>query len=76
MKISAHFSLWGGLVFALLAFAYAIYGLVSVTPDLGEADRTAAHGYAMFWFFLGGVGAVMALVSWLMLRGRFGPLDE
>jgi hypothetical protein len=76
MRVSAHFSLWGGLVFTLFATAYAVYGLVSITPDMSAVDQADAHGFALFWFFMGGIGAVMAAVSWLMLRGKLGPIDE
>jgi hypothetical protein len=76
VKISAHFSLWAGLAFALFSIAYATYGLISIDADMSPVDRADAHGFAMFWLFLAAVGATMAVVSWLMLKGKFGPLDE
>jgi hypothetical protein len=76
MKISAHFSLWAGVAFALFASAYGLYGLYSVNSGMGAVDLADAHGFAMFWFFLAAIGAVMAGVSWAMLRGRFGRLDD
>ncbi len=76
MRVSAHFSLWGGLVFAFFAAAYGVYGLMAITPDMSSVEQADAHGFALFWLFMGGIGAVMAAVSWLMLRGKFGPLDD
>ena len=30
----------------------------------------------MFWFFLAAFGIVMVVVSWLMLSGKLGGLDD
>ena len=76
MRISAHFSLWAGIAFTLLALGYAVYILFSVHPDMTAAELSDARGYAAFWSFLGVISAIMALVSWLMLKGTFGSLDE
>jgi hypothetical protein len=76
MKITAQFAFWASLVFALLCIAYAGFGFSSIDASMSEAAREAGRGFAWFWMFLGGVGIVFALLSWLMLRGTFGPLDE
>ena len=76
MKISAHFSFYAGLVFAVIATSYATFGLASIHVDMSAAEVSDAHGFAMFWYFLGAVSAAMAFVSWLMLKGKFGELDS
>ena len=76
MKISAQFSFYAGLVFAVLAASYATFGLASIHPDMTAAQVSVAHGFAMFFYFLAAVCAAMAFVSWLMLKGRFGQLDQ
>jgi hypothetical protein len=76
MKFSAQFSFYAGLVFAVLAASYATYGLASIHPDMSAAEVSDAKGFAFFFYFLGSIGALLALVSWLTLRGRLGPLDR
>jgi hypothetical protein len=72
MKISALFSFWMGILFTLLALAMALSNLTSGDADAAVADVSAAHGYAMFWFFLAAFGIVMVVVSWLMMKGKLG----
>ncbi|HEY5310044.1 MAG TPA: hypothetical protein VIK97_16135 [Casimicrobiaceae bacterium] len=72
MKISALFSFWMGIVFTLLALAMALSNLSSGDVNAPEAEVAAAHGYAIFWFFLAAFGTVMVAVSWLMLKGKLG----
>ena len=72
MKISALFSFWMGIVFTLLALAMALSNLSSGDVNAPEAEVAAAHGYAIFWFFLAAFGIVMVAVSWLMLKGKLG----
>jgi len=76
MKITAQFAFWASLVFALLCIAYAGFGFSSIDASMSDAAREDARGFAWFWMFLGGIGAAFSIVSWLMLRGTFGPLDE
>lgn len=75
MKITAHFAFWASLVFALLCIAYGGFGFSSIDASMSDAAREDARGFAWFWLFLGGIGVVFALLSWLMLRGKLGPLD-
>jgi hypothetical protein len=75
MKITAHFAFWASIVFAVLCIGYAGFGFSSIDASMSEELREASRGYAWFWMFLGGIGALFALLSWLMLRGKFGPLD-
>ena len=72
MKNSALFSFWMGILFTLLSLAMALSNLSSGDANATEADLAAAHGYAIFWFFLAGFGIVMVVVSWLMMKGKLG----
>ena len=76
MKITAHVSFWASLVFAMVCIAYAGFGFSSIDASMSDTLREEARGYAWFWMFLGGIGIATAIVSWLMLRGKFGALDE
>jgi hypothetical protein len=69
MKISAQFSMWGAVVFALFCLGYAFAGFSSMDAMVDDATRADARGFALFWLFLGAVGIVMAIVSWRMVRG-------
>jgi hypothetical protein len=72
MKLSAQLVLWLSLAFAVACIAYAGFGFSSI--DVGTDPQVAAdsRGYAWFWLFLGGIGVVMAGISWLMVKGRMG----
>ncbi|MEO8751256.1 MAG: hypothetical protein ABI624_01120 [Casimicrobiaceae bacterium] len=76
MRISAQFAFWGGVVFAVLCWSYAVYGLTSLDASMTETERADGRGFAMFFVFLGAIGAVMAAVSWLMLRGKIRVPDD
>jgi hypothetical protein len=69
MKISAQFSMWGSVVFALFCLGYAFSGFSSLDGMADDAARADARGFALFWLFLGAVGIVMAIVSWRMVKG-------
>jgi len=72
MKISALISFWMGILFTLFAGGMALSNLSSGDANAPEADVAAAHGYALFWGFLAAFGLVMVVVSWLMMKGKFG----
>jgi hypothetical protein len=76
MKTSALFSFWMGILFTGLALAMALSNLSSGDVNTPEADVAAAHGYAIFWFFLAAFGIVMVVVSWLMMKGKLGGDQE
>lgn len=76
MKISAQFSFWASIVFAIGCVAYAGFGFSSIEASMTDATREASRGYAWFWLFMGAVGAATALVSWLMLSGRIRMPEE
>jgi len=69
MKISAQFSMWGSVVFALFCLGYAFAGFSSMDAMADDATRADARGFALFWLFLGTIGIVMAIVSWRMVKG-------
>jgi hypothetical protein len=76
LKISAQFSFWAGLVFAVVCGAYGFYGLSTLDADVSAQEHSDVVGFALFWLFLAAVGAAMAIVSRLILQGRFGKSDE
>ena len=67
MKISAQFSMWGSVVFALFCLGYAFSGFSSLDGMADDATRADARGFALFWLFLGCIGIIMAIVSWWMV---------
>ena len=71
MRISALFSFWMGILFTLFALRMALSNLSSGDASAPETD-VAAAGYALFWGFLAAFGIVMVVVSWLMMKGKFG----
>lgn len=48
MKISAQFTFWASLLFAVGCIAYAGFGFSSIDASMTEAVRDAARGYAWF----------------------------
>ena len=70
MKISAQFAFWGGIVFAVVCGGYGLYGLSMLDADMTDVQRADGRGFALFFLFLGAIGAVTAFVSWLMIRGK------
>ena len=67
MKISAQFSMWASIVFALAAFGVAFNGLSEIDA-VDVAVRADARGYAYFWLFLGAVAAACGVVSWWIAK--------
>jgi hypothetical protein len=76
LKVSAQFSFWAGIVFAVVCGSYGLYGLSTLGSGLTDVERSDALGFSMFWLFLATIGAVMAYVSWLIYKGRLGKPDE
>ncbi|MEO8485055.1 MAG: hypothetical protein ABI585_01840 [Betaproteobacteria bacterium] len=76
MKLSAQMTFWASLVFALVCIAYGGFGFSRIDASMSDALREEARGFAWFWMFLGCVGALFAILAWLMEHGKFGPLDE
>jgi hypothetical protein len=72
VKVSAQLTFWIAIAFALASFAYAMFGFTSVDASMTDAERADSRGFALFWLFLAGIGAAMAIVSWLMAKGHLG----
>ena len=72
MKISAKFTFFAGIVFALFAFTYALVGGFSTDAGVSATELADARGYIFFWAFLGCFGVLMAVLSWLIIKGRLG----
>ena len=76
MRISAQFTFWGSLAFALLCIGSGGFGFSSLDASMPDEVLEAARGFAWFWMFLGGIGILFAVLSWLLLRGTFGEMDS
>ena len=72
MKLTAQLTQWMALLFAVLCGAYGVNGMIASGALAEGAVRDDARGFAWFWLFLAGVGVVLAVVSWLMARGKLG----
>jgi len=75
MKISAAVSMWLCAVFSLVTFGVAVYAYSQVGGLSIQEDRDMAQGYALFWGFLGAVGAACGVVSWMIKEGKLGPME-
>jgi hypothetical protein len=75
MKISAQLAVWLCAAFGLVCLGVAItgFGGAPSVPDL--AEREASLGYAWFWTFLAVVAAVFGVLSWMIQKGKFGPVE-
>jgi hypothetical protein len=76
VKLSLQLLFWLSLVFAGACIAYAGFGFSSIDVNADPQLVEDGRGYAWFWFFLGGIGAVMAVLSWLMIKGKLGEIDR
>jgi hypothetical protein len=75
MRISAQLSIWICAIFGLVCLGAAITA-VSGAPSIPDlAEREAAFGYAAFWGFLALVAAVFGVLSWMMAKGKLGPVE-
>jgi hypothetical protein len=68
MRISAQMTVVMAAVFAVVCFAVAITGFLSL-GDIADATQMAdARGFAWFWMFLGSVATVFGLLALWMVR--------
>jgi hypothetical protein len=75
MKLSLQLLFWLSLVFAGACIAYAGFGFSSIDAGADAQIVADSRGYAWFWLFLGSIGIVLAVVSWLMTKGKLGGTD-
>ncbi len=75
MRISAAVAVWLCAAFAAVALGVALTGFSKLDTIADSAEREAAIGYIGFWGFLGGIAVLFGVLSWLMKRGTFGPLE-
>lgn len=75
MQISARLAMWLCLFFGLICAGAALTALTGAPTVTDAAERDASYGFAAFWGFLTLVAAVFGVLSWMMARGKFGPVD-
>ena len=75
MKVSANIAIWLCAAFALLCGGFAFTGFSSLATIADEAERDLSLGYSWFWAFLGMVGVVFGILSWLIREGKFGDAE-
>lgn len=69
MQLSAKLAVYGAIVFAIVCFAVAIQGFVSLSEITDPAIASDAKGFAFFWTFLGAVAVGIAYISHRAMRG-------
>jgi hypothetical protein len=75
MQISARIAMWMCLVFGLICLGAAFTALTGAPTIADAADREASYGYAAFWGFLAFIAMVFGVLSWLMAKGKLGPVE-
>ena len=75
MKISAQMCVWLCAAFGLVCLAAAITAFTGGATITDVAEREAAIGYAWFWGFLALVAAVFGVLSWMIAKGKLGPVQ-
>jgi hypothetical protein len=72
LKLSAQFTMVAGALFAIICFAVAVNGFMSMGEITDPNMVSDARGYAWFWAFLGVVALTFAIISWWMARNETG----
>jgi len=75
MKISAQLCLWLCAVFGLICAGAALTAFTGAASIPDAAEREASYGYAGFWAFLAFVALVFGVLSWMMAKGKLGPVE-
>ncbi len=75
MQISARLAMWLCLVFGLICAGAALTALTGAPTVADAVEREASYGYAAFWGFLALVATVFGVLSWMMAKGKFGPVE-
>jgi len=72
VKLSAQMTMVVGAIFAVICFAVAVNGFMSMGEITDPKIAADARGYSWFWAFLGAVALTFAVVSWWMARNEKG----
>ena len=75
MRISAQLAMWLSAVFGLVCLAASVTALTGAPSIPDATEREASYGYAAFWGFLALVAAVFGVLSWMMAKGKLGPVE-
>ena len=68
-------AVWLCAAFGLVALGFALNGFFSLGSITDPEIREASLGYAWFWSFLAFIAAVFGVLSWMITRGKFGPVE-
>jgi hypothetical protein len=72
MKLSAQMTMVIAAIFAVVCYAVAIKGFMSLGEITDPKILSDAKGFAAFWAFLGTVAAVFGWVSWRIAKSEKG----
>ncbi len=75
MYISARVAMWLCLAFGIVCAGAAITALTGAPTVTDAAEREASYGYAAFWGFLALIATVFGALSWMIAKGKLGPVD-
>jgi hypothetical protein len=75
MKISAQLAVWLCAVFGLVCLGAAMIAFSGAASIPDAADREASYGYAAFYGFLALVAATFGVLSWMLAKGKLGPVE-
>ena len=67
--------MWLCGAFALVCFGFAYSGFTALETLTDPAQRELSAGYAWFWTFLFAVAVVFGVLSWMIKKGKFGPIE-
>jgi hypothetical protein len=70
MKITANLAASLGAVFALVCFGVAAQGFLALGEIPEPQLQEDARGFALFWAFLGVVGAASGVGCWWLVRSE------
>src|SRR3954468_24095375 len=75
VKISAQLAMWLCAAFGLICLgaAFTAFSGAASIPD--AAEREASYGYAAFYGFLALVAALFGVLSWMIAKGKLGPVE-
>ena len=68
-------AVWLCAIFGLVCLGFALNGFFALGSITDPEVRDASLGYAGFWSFLALIAAIFGVLSWMISRGRFGPVE-